>query len=116
MRKLVFATAVVLMSASAHAQTVDVGSILSANGISLGNAGGQQQMGGMGQGGSNMQAMPSGAGGQGAAAQGQSQQGQSQQGQSRQQRQARRGKQGQPHESAQETKARNIAAKYGISW
>jgi hypothetical protein len=115
MRKLVLMTAIVLMSASAHAQTIDVGSILSANGISLGNAGGQQ-MGGMGQGGSNMQAMQSGAGGQGAAAQGQSQQAQSPQSQSRQRQSARRGRQGQPHESAQETRARNIAAKYGISW
>ncbi|MDU1668182.1 MAG: hypothetical protein E6833_18420, partial [Bradyrhizobium sp.] len=53
--------------------------------------------------------MTQGAGnqaGQGAAGQGQ--------GQGQSQRQAGRAKQ--PRESAQETRARNIAAKYGISW
>jgi hypothetical protein len=106
MRKLLLAAAFVIASASAQAQTVDVGSILSANGISLGNGGGQPQAGaapGMAQGAGNQ-------GGQAAAGQG----GQSASGQGQSQRQAGRAKQ--PRESAQETRARNIAAKYGISW
>ncbi|GLH81650.1 hypothetical protein SSBR45G_65590 [Bradyrhizobium sp. SSBR45G] len=112
MRKLLLATAFVIASAavSAQAQTIDVGSILSANGISIGKGGGQPQAGGqqgaatgMAQGAGQQQG---GQSGQDAAGQGQSQ-GQSQ-------KQASRAKQ--PRESAQETRARNIAAKYGISW
>lgn len=105
MRKLLLATAFVIASASAQAQTIDVGSILSANGISIGKGGGQPQAG------SQQGAAPGmaqGAGGQSAAGQGQGQ------GQGQSQRQAGRAKQ--PRESAQETRARNIAAKYGISW
>jgi len=100
MRKLLLTTAFILASAAAQAQTIDVGGILSANGISLGNGGGQQGASpGMTQGAGNQA-------GQGAAGQGQ--------GQGQSQRQAGRAKQ--PRESAQETRARNIAAKYGISW
>ncbi|MGJ5021987.1 hypothetical protein [Bradyrhizobium oligotrophicum] len=107
MRKLLLATALVISSASAQvpaqAQTIDVGSILSANGISIGKGGGQPQAGSQ-QGAAA--GMAQGAGGQSAAGQGQ--------GQGQSQRQAGRAKQ--PRESAQETRARNIAAKYGISW
>ncbi|CCD91682.1 conserved exported hypothetical protein [Bradyrhizobium sp. ORS 375] len=114
MRKLLLATVLVIASAAAQAavqaQTIDVGSILSANGISIGKSAGQPQAGGAA-------GMAQGAGqqgGQGAAGQGQGQ-GQSQaQGQGQSQRQGGRSKQ--PRESAQETRARNIAAKYGISW
>ncbi|WP_315812867.1 hypothetical protein [Bradyrhizobium sp. SZCCHNR2028] len=101
MRKLLFATAFVVASASVQAQTIDVGSILSANGISIGK-GSQPQAGGQTQDGmspnAGSQGGPSAAG----------------QGQGKSQRQAGRAKQ--PRESAQETRARNIAAKYGISW
>jgi hypothetical protein len=121
MRKLILMTGLVLASASAQAQPIDVGSILSANGISLGNAGGQQLPGAIGQGGAGLQ--QAGVGGQGGAgaqagadpqgAAGAAGQGQSQ---AQSQRQTRRGKQGRSRESAQETKARTIAARYGISW
>jgi hypothetical protein len=125
MRKLILMTGLVLASASAQAQPIDVGSILSANGISLGNAGGQQQPGAMGQGGAGLQ--QAGVGGQGGAgaqagadpqgAAGAAGQGQSQgQSQAQSQQQTRRGRQGRSRESAQETKARTIAARYGISW
>ncbi|MGJ4927004.1 hypothetical protein ACQR1I_03265 [Bradyrhizobium sp. HKCCYLS2038] len=113
MRKLLLATALVVASASAQAQTIDVGSILSANGISIGKGGGQPQA--AGQPGGGAPGMAQGAGGQTVAGQGQGQgQGQQSQGQGQSQRQAGRAKQ--PRESAQETRARNIAAKYGISW
>jgi hypothetical protein len=106
MRKFLLATALVIASAAAQAQTIDVGSILSANGISIGKGGGQPQAAGQQGGGAPATAQAAGnPGGQSAAGQGQGQS---------QQRQARRGKQ--PRESAQETRARNIAAKYGISW
>jgi len=113
MRKLILMTAFVLASASAWAQPIDVGSILSANGISLGNGGGQQQPAAAGQGGTGLQ--QAGAGGQSGAG---GQAGATDQGQSQvqSQQQAQRGKQGRSRESAQETKARNIAARYGISW
>jgi hypothetical protein len=114
MRKLILTTALVLASASAQAQPIDVGSILSANGISLGN-GGEQPAAASGPGGAGMQQV--GAGGQGGAGAQGGGQGQPQgasQGQSQQQ--AQRGKHGRSRESAQETKARNIAARYGISW
>jgi hypothetical protein len=88
MRKLVLIAAIALASTSVHAQSIDVGSMLQSNGISLGGAGGQQQTSG------------------------QSQMGQQQPSQ----RSARRGKHGKSRESAQETRARGIAAKYGISW
>jgi len=114
MRKLLLATAFVIASASAQAQSIDVGSILSANGISLGKGGGQPQAGqqggaapGLGQGAGSQ-------GGQSAAGQGQGQGPEQGQGQGQPQRQAGRAKQ--PRESAQETRARKIAAKYGISW
>ena len=111
MRKMLLTTALVLTSAAAQAQTMDLGSILSANGISLGQGAGQQpQLGGQGQmqgqGGSALPGMSQSAvnpGGQSAAGQGQSQ------------RQAA-GRNRQPRESATETRARRIAAKYGISW
>ncbi|WP_315777770.1 MULTISPECIES: hypothetical protein [unclassified Bradyrhizobium] len=97
MRKLLLATAFVVASASAQAQTIDVGSILSANGISIGK--GSQPQAGMSPN-AGSQGGPSAAGlGQGPA---------------NSQRQAARARQ--PRESAQETRARNIAAKYGISW
>ncbi|WP_316171484.1 hypothetical protein [Bradyrhizobium sp. SZCCHNRI1058] len=105
MRKLLLAAAFVIASASAQAQTIDVGSILSANGISIGKSGGQPQAASQ-QGAAD--GMAQGAGGQGAAGQGQGQ------GQGQSQRQTGRARQ--PRESAQETRARNIAAKYGISW
>ncbi|BAM87270.1 hypothetical protein S58_12600 [Bradyrhizobium oligotrophicum S58] len=112
MRKLLLATAFVIASASAQAQTIDVGSILSANGISLGKGGGQPQAGQQGGGAPGMAQAAGSQGGQTAAGQSQGQ-GQGQ-GQGQSQRQAGRAKQ--PRESAQETRARNIAAKYGISW
>ncbi|WP_316160727.1 hypothetical protein [Bradyrhizobium sp. SZCCHNRI20481] len=101
MRKLLLATAFVVASASVQAQTIDVGSILSANGISIGK-GSQPQAGGQTQDGMSPNA--GSQGGQSAAGQGQG----------KSQRQAARARQ--PRESAQETRARNIAAKYGISW
>lgn len=115
MRKLLLATAFVIASASAQAQSIDIGSILSANGVSLGK-GGQPQAGQQGGGAPGLGQGAGSQGGQSAAAQGQGQgQGQGQQqGQGQSQRQAGRAKQ--PRESAQETRARNIAAKYGISW
>ncbi|XUM22951.1 hypothetical protein ACRAVF_05700 [Bradyrhizobium oligotrophicum S58] len=102
MRKLLLAAAFVIASASAQAQTIDVGSILSANGISIGKGGGQPQAVGQAQDGMSPNA--GSQGGQSAAGQGQG----------KSQRQARGARQ--PRESAQETRARNIAAKYGISW
>jgi len=104
MRTLCLAATLVIASASAQAQTIDVGSILSANGISIGN-GGQPQAVGQSQGASAPGGMAQGAGNQG---------GQNAAGQRQSQRQAARVKQ--PHESAAETRARNIAARYGISW
>ncbi|WP_316229937.1 hypothetical protein [Bradyrhizobium sp. SZCCHNR1051] len=101
MRKLLLATAFVVASASVQAQTIDVGSILSANGISIGK-GSQPQAGGQTQDGMSPNA--GSQGGQSAAGQGQG----------KSLRQAGRAKQ--PRESAQESRARNIAAKYGISW
>jgi len=107
MRKFLIAAALVLVSASAEAQTVDVGSILSANGISLGKGSGQPQLGdGQGPAGPGQPGLLPGAGGQG---------GQSAAGQGQSQRQAA-GRGRQPRESATETRARKIAAKYGISW
>ena len=110
MRKFLIAAALVLASASAEAQTVDVGSILSANGISLGKGSGQPQLGGgQGPAGPGQPGLLPGAGGQGG------QGGQSAAGQGQSQRQAA-GRGRQPRESATETRARKIAAKYGISW
>ncbi|WP_315736301.1 hypothetical protein [Bradyrhizobium sp. SZCCHNR1093] len=103
MRKLLLATAFVVASASVQAQTIDVGSILSANGISIGK-GSQPQAGGQTQDGMSPNA--GSQGGPSAAGQGQ--------GPANSQRQAARARQ--PRESAQESRARNIAAKYGISW
>ncbi len=105
MRPLFLAATLVLASASAQAQTIDVGSILSANGFSIGNGGGQPQAVGQTQGASAPAGMAQGAGNEG---------GQNAAGQGRSQRQAGRAKQA--HESAAETRARNIAARYGISW
>ncbi|WP_315779340.1 hypothetical protein [Bradyrhizobium sp. SZCCHNPS1003] len=101
MCKLLLAAAFVVASASVQAQTIDVGSLLSANGISVGKSG-QPQAGGQAQDG--MFPNAGSQGGQSAAGQGQG----------KSQRQAGRARQ--PRESAQETRARTIAAKYGISW
>jgi hypothetical protein len=139
MRKLMLITALVLASASAHAQPIDVGAILSANGISLGKQqpaatapqagaatpapqqaaanGGQSgaaQTSAAGQGGPGAQADAAGQGQAQAQPQGQQAQAQPQQSQPQQQ-QAQRAKQGRS-EGSQEARARKIAAKYGISW
>ncbi|MGJ5202218.1 hypothetical protein [Bradyrhizobium sp. HKCCYLR20261] len=95
MRKLLLAAAFLVTATASQAQTVDVGSILSSNGISIGKGG--QPQAGQGQGG-----MSQAANSQGAAGPGQSQR--------------RAGRAKQPRESAAETRARNIAGKYGISW
>jgi len=101
MRKLIIITALLLASASAQAQSLDIGSVLSANGISTGQGTDQLQSGAM-QGGAGQQA---GAGAQAGAGQ----QGGRRHASARQSR-------GKTRESAQETKARSIAAKYGVSW
>jgi hypothetical protein len=91
MRRFILLSALLLASASAQAQGVDVGSIMSANGISAPGAE-QSQLGSAQQ-----------AAGAPQASKGRS---------------AKRAKQGRTasRESARETKARSIAAKYGVSW
>jgi hypothetical protein len=104
MRKLIIISAILLASASAHAQSLDVGSALSANGISMGSGTDQSQLGSALQGGA---AQEGGAGSQaGAGPQGSKRHAT---GHARQSHSGTR-------ESADETKARRIAAKYGVSW
>jgi len=102
MRKLVIISALLLASASAQAQTIDVGSVLSANGISTGAQTAQPQPDA---------AMQDAAGQQAAAA---LQAGASRRG-PRHHASARHGGAA-TRESAEETKARKIAARYGVSW
>jgi hypothetical protein len=93
MRKLIIISALLLASASAQAQSLDVGSVLSANGISTGSETGQPQPD------AALQAGPqAGAGPQASK------------------RHAARHDRARMRESADETKARRIAAKYGVSW
>lgn len=99
MRKLMIISALVLMSASAQAQSLDVGSLMSGSGIPGIEGMDQQQLGSMMQGAGGM--AQGGAGRQGARRHAV--------GHGSQSRSARR-------ESADETKARRIAAKYGVSW
>jgi len=103
MRKWVIISALLLAStaAQAQAQTIDVGSALTANGISTGSGTGQAQPDAAIQAADGQQA--------GAVAQTGS-------GQPRAKRHtASRGHAG-SRESADETKARRIAARYGVSW
>ena len=97
MRRFILLSAFLLASASAQAQGVDVGSIMSANGISAPGAG-QSQLGGGQQAGSGQQAAGAPQASKGRSAK-----------RSKQSRTASR-------ESARETKARGIAAKYGVTW
>jgi hypothetical protein len=99
MRKLMIISALVLMSATAQAQSVDIGSLMSGGGIPGTEGLDQQQLGSMMQGAGGMAQGGAGrqAGRRHAA------------GHASQSRSAR-------HESADETKARRIAAKYGVSW
>ncbi len=102
MRKLIIISALLLASASAQAQNLDIGSVLSANGISTGSGIDQSQAGAALGAGSAQQG---GAGPQaGAGSQGSKRHVAAKQGGAR------------TRESADETKARRIAAKYGVSW
>ena len=102
MRNLIIISALLLASASAQAQTIDVGSVLSANGIATGAQTGQPQPDA---------AMQDAAGLQAAGA---PQAGASRRG-PRHHASARHGGAA-TRESAEETKARRIAARYGVSW
>ncbi|MDP1882777.1 MAG: hypothetical protein Q8K88_07845 [Bradyrhizobium sp.] len=101
MRRFILLSALLLASASlsssSQAQGVDVGSIMSANGISAPGAG-QSQLGSGQQAGSAPQAAGAPQASKGRSAK-----------RSKQSRTASR-------ESARETKARGIAAKYGVTW
>ena len=91
MRKFILLSAFLLASASAQAQSIDIGSITPANGISTTSGIEQSQFG----------SAQAGAGSQ--ASKGRSAKS------AKKSRTATR-------ESADETKARRIAAKYGVSW
>jgi hypothetical protein len=97
MRRFILLSAFLLASASAQAQGVDIGSIMSANGISAPGAG-QSQFGSGQQAGSLPQAAAAPQASKGRSAKG-----------GKKSRTAKR-------ESARETKARAIAAKYGVTW
>ena len=101
MRRFILSSALLLASASAHAQSVDIGSVMSANGISAPSGTDPSQLGSMPMGGAGPQ---TGAG--------------SQVPKGRSAKQAKQTKQSgtATRESASETKARGIAAKYGVSW
>jgi hypothetical protein len=96
MRKLIIISALLLASASAQAQSLDVGSVLSANGISTGSETGQPQP--------DAALQAGGAGPQAGA------------GSQSPKRHATGHDRARTRESADETKARRIAAKYGVSW
>jgi len=101
MRKLIIISALFLASATAQAQSLDVGSVLSANGISTGAGTGQAQPDAAMQGGAGQQGraeVPSGAG------------------RSRTKRHTASRSHAGTRESADESKARRIAARYGVSW
>ena len=102
MRNLIIISALLLASASAQAQTIDVGSVLSANGIATGAQTGQPQPDA---------AMQDAAGLQAAGA---PQAGAGQQDPKHHASATRGG--AAMRESAEETKARRIAARYGVSW